>query len=216
MNVRAAWLMAVTTSIIALAACGGDSGGTTATPSNATAPTKAATKPGATAVSGSTQAPAKAGAGGADAALADTCAVLTDADLAPVAKVSGKGQQTPASTGGGVTTAICHWDVGGAASVELTIYVFSAQYAGPKEFAKAALKTSADTAKATAETVSGVGDYAGDEIPPTPGPSVTADFYAQKGSVAIKLSFGGLRTATWPTSAQLQQAGKAAAVKVLY
>jgi hypothetical protein len=236
MNLRAASVTLFATSMIVLAACGGGSNGsktaapaTVPTQASATAAggstpaaTKATTQTSATASSGSAAAATKASggrAGVADAALANTCAVLSEADLAPLGKVSGPGQQTPPSEGGGVKTALCGWQIKGAtlydgASVVLTVYVFSDKYSGPKEFAKAALKTSADSAKASVETVSGVGDYAGVEIPPTPAPSVLATFDAQNGSVVVEVTFGGTRTSTWPTSAQLQQVGKAAAAKV--
>jgi hypothetical protein len=230
MNLRTASLTVFATSMIALAACGGSSSSKTATPATGAATaaggstpaaTKAATQTSATAASGSTPAATKAsgGATGGDAALANTCGVLADADLALLGTISEPGKQTPPSEGGGVKTSSCGWSIKGAtiydgASVVLTVYVFTDKYSGPKEFAKGALKTSADSSKASVETVSGVGDYAGVEIPPAPSPSTTAEFWAQKGSVAINITFGGTRTSTWPTSAQLQQVGKAVAAKV--
>jgi hypothetical protein len=195
MNPRVSLLAATATLAVALVACGGGSGdaaGDDATP----------------APPGSSAGPAAA------AAIADTCSLLSDADLASLGKPDAPGRPTQAASGGGVTTAVCHWDFSGSGALDLTIYVFSDSYNGAKEFAKAALESAAADAQATLQAVTGVGDYAGFEIPPTPGSTSSANFLAQKGPVAFKLKFAGAANAAWPTGEQLQQLGKAVAAKV--
>ncbi len=194
MNVRTCLVGVAITTWVAIAACGGgsDSGESQAT----------AAPPGSSA------------GPGAVAAIADTCALLTEADLAPLGKPDAPGRQTQAAVGGGVTTAVCHWDINGNATLDLTVYVFDASYNGSKEFAKPALESAASDAAATVQAVSGVGDYAGFEIPASHGSSSSANFLAQKGTVALKLKFSGASAASWPTGDQLQALGKAVAAKL--
>ena len=148
------------------------------------------------------------------AAVADPCSVLSNDVVAPLGQPAGTARPTTQATGGGIKVGSCLWAFGTASLVELTVYVLSPQYAGPKDFAARALTIAADSGAATVQAVSGVGDAAGIEIPPTPDAKSDAEFYAQKDSVVFKLIFRGTKAATWPTTDQLTQVGKAIAAKL--
>lgn len=159
--------------------------------------------------------PGFSGGPAAAAAIANTCALLTDGDLAPLGKPDTPGRQVQPASGGGVTTAVCHWDLNGNATLDLTVYVFDANYNGSKDFARPALESAASDSAATVQPVAGVGDYAGVAVPESHGSTSSANFLAQKGTVAFKLKFAGSSAAaTWPTADQLQALGKAVAAKV--
>lgn len=159
--------------------------------------------------------PGSSGGPAAVAAIANTCALLTDADLAPLGKLDAPGRQVQPASGGGITTAVCHWDLNANATLDLTVYVFEASYNGSKDFAKPALESAASDSAATVQAVAGVGEYAGLAVPESHGSTSSANFLAQKGTVAFKLKFGASSgAATWPTADQLQALGKAVAAKV--
>jgi hypothetical protein len=157
--------------------------------------------------------PGSAGGPAAVAAIADTCGLLTDSNLTPLGKAAA-GRPLQPATGGGITSAICRWDINENSALELTVYVFAADYNGAKDFAKPALESAASDAGATVQPVSGVGEYAGVAVPDSHGTTSSANLLAQNGAVAFKLKFTGQSGATWPTAAQLEALGKAVAAKL--
>lgn len=224
MHLRVVAVSLFAASTVAIAGCsGGRSGSKTPTPGAARSETAAAsagaaTQTGVAAAGGSTpaapQTPVPGLADRAEAALSATCDLLTAADLVPIGQLIGSALLTKPPTAGAIRTSFCHYGLSATSVLEVRVYVFSDQYVGSKDFAKQALTSAAQDSQATIVEVAGVGDYAGVEIPPTPGTAPSAEFYAQKGSVVVRLSFRGTADDTWPTAAHLTQVGKIAAAKL--
>ncbi|TAK55789.1 MAG: hypothetical protein EPO22_14220 [Dehalococcoidia bacterium] len=113
----------------------------------------------------------------------------------------------------GIATSRCRWDMPGGAYLEVELYLLSG-YASPQGYAKTSLAHWADVGKAASQPVAGIGDFAGLVIPSTRNTQTVAIFYAQKGDIAMSVFFAGPSDAAWPTAAQLQALGAAAAARI--
>ncbi len=221
-------ILAVAAFAALIAACGGGSGGGK-TPSAPAAPSAQATRAisptpaaGTTAAPG-TPAPTTAGSG-LNTLLQAPCGLLTDAEIAPIGKPAGPGvvvgkpgankAVTPVVvTREGIATSRCRWDMPDSSYLEAELYMLSG-YSRPHDYAQTSLAHWADVGKATAQPVAGIGDFAGVVVPSQHNTQTVAIFFAQKGDVAISVYFSGPDGAPWPTAAQLQQLGTAAAARI--
>lgn len=194
-----------------LVAC---SGGSNATPPPTKPAAAAPTIPAAPRSSPTPQAIATAASPAVDALMTSPCGLLSDAALAPLGGPVAPGIATPPSASSGITSAECRWNLPGDGYVRAVIFISGAGYTGPADYMKQSLYRVADSTKASPQDVSGIGDYAGYEIPPQLSEPLSQNFVAQKGNVGLLVMFSGPPTATWPTADQLQALGTAAAARI--
>lgn len=144
-------------------------------------------------------------------AIRNPCALLSDADMAPLGSPTSHGSSARQPDADGVASSTCQWPVSATSLIELTVFDLSKAQSGATGFVSSALRNSAFNMRATVDDVAGVGDGAGVIVPPTPGPGNPAEFYAQKGVIAVRLGFTVSAGTSAPTADALTRVGTAAA-----